>query len=196
MAYQSNKPAATDSLSQSQSDIQGNFTALGLMLDPDNKIIKLPVATADPTTPAGAGALYTKAIAGVPPLLPALFWRGESDATAIDFTTAGKTNPGWCRLPCGIIIKWGVSANILYGATGTATLANGAGIPNFAAGSPLMCHVSAQTYNDSSTDKTGTVSLISCDDGAAHAVTCRAVACFGSGTGTTGVSFSYIAIGI
>jgi hypothetical protein len=193
MAYQYNKPLATDQLSQSQADIAGNFTAIGTMMDPDAKNLQLPVAGNAPTTPAGdVGFLYSMLVAAN----PELFWKPRIGGTAVNFTSAGKTNPGWCVLPCGLIVKWGVSANITYGATGTAALANGAGVPNFAAGSPLMCHVSAQTYNSSATDKTGTISLIGCDDGAAHTVTCRAVACFAGGTGTTGVSFSYIAIGI
>ncbi len=190
MAYQANKPLATDQLSQSQTDLLGNFTAIGTMMDANNKNLQMPVAAANPVAPIGdVGFLFTKLVGTDVDL----FWQPKTTGTAIDITGAGKTAAGWLMLPCGIIVKWGVSGNITFGSSGTASVANGAGVPTIT--TLLICHISPFQYASSATDKTGVISYAGFDE-VAHTVTGLATACFNSGTGTAGVSFSYIALGV
>lgn len=190
MAYQASKPLSTDQLSQSQADIAGNFTAIGTMMDPDNKNLQLPVASANPAAPAGdVGFLFSKLVG----TNPELFWMSKTTGTAVEFTSSGKTATGWCRLPCGIIVKWGTSGSVTYGSTGTAALAYGTNVPTIT--SMLFCHVSPFTFSSSATDGTGTVSYVGFDE-VAHTVTGRATACFSSGTGSKSLVFTYIMLGI
>lgn len=68
------------------------------------------VAPNAPVTVGGECAIYA-----APSILgaanpPALFFKGQNSAAnlnGIDFTTCGAANPGWTRLPSGIIIVWG-----------------------------------------------------------------------------------------
>lgn len=105
MAYQKNKPQATDLLSTSQSDIQGNFQAIGDLLDPSYGSVLFPRQVAGSTTAATTVGLVGRASAEIP-AETALFFMPQAGATPIDFTTSVKADSGWTRLPSGIIIQW------------------------------------------------------------------------------------------
>lgn len=114
MAYQPNIPASTDLLSQSQADIQNNFIAIGTLLSPNgNAAVTLPVAAGDPTTSATNMALYTQTSALT--ARPEMYILRNSTIpnpngnppNPIEFTSAVYANPGWTRLPSGILLKWG-----------------------------------------------------------------------------------------
>lgn len=114
MAYQKDKPAATDRLSVSQADIQGNFQALNNVFNGLNNFITLPVQLSAPTTSATQMALYTQTSAVTSK--PEMVIERDTNGTKIEFTTiqpsfsvpgpAGSV-AGWTRLPSGLVIKWG-----------------------------------------------------------------------------------------
>lgn len=178
MAYQSTKPAATDQISVSQGDLQGNFIAIGTMLDPNLKSVTFP-ETGSHITIANEVALYAK-----PSLLApndtALWFVPENGGTAVDFTTATKAADGWCRLPSGIIFKWGTGACAQNAAT-TVNFPVAAGIPVF--GTILNVMITAVGF----AGRTGTVFYQS------SAVGSVTVWSTGSNAPT---SFNYLAIGI
>lgn len=130
--YNANIPQAPDQLSQSQPAILGNFQAIATMLPltVGSEAVIFPRAAAAPVTGAITVALYG-ADSVSSPGTTALFFKNQTPGgVSVDITSYGNTagNIGWCRLPCGIIMKWGVS---LVGPNGAlaATLANGVGIP-------------------------------------------------------------------
>ena len=127
MAYQPNIPLPGDLLSQSQADINGNFTALGNMLNVNAGTLAgtliLPQITA-PTLTGNQVGLYNSGT-GTANALSVIVGTNAP----IDFTTAGKTNPGWCRLPCGIKLLW---FDVLSVTGGTAyPITTGGGFPVF-----------------------------------------------------------------
>lgn len=122
MAYNENKPEATDILSQSQADLKGNFTSNKQAFDINHvtfdipnkgkhKYVTFPEQAAAPATAIDEMALYTKEVGGN----SALFIRPENNGTEIDISTATTATTGTCTLPSGIILKWGTAV-----ANGTA----------------------------------------------------------------------------
>lgn len=190
MAYNQNIPQAGDKLSQSQADILANFVALGTMLAPDTGTIRFAQQAGDQATAATTVALYAKASASAP-AETALFFRPQNSGTAIDFTSCGKTNPGWVMLPCGIIMKWGQSVGIQYDNVGTAALVNGVGIPNIV--NLLWCGVTLNAYSSAASGDTGNIEYMGFDDVGTHLVSARARKNFASSTAFA--SFKYLAIG-
>lgn len=157
MAWQPNIPLATDQLSQSQMDIQGNFQALDPVFNGINNFLLLPVQGAAPSTSATQVALYSKT--GIS-TNQELFFRRVSDGVQIDCTGSLQSSNGWSRLPSGILLKWG-SATVNRNALTTVTYPTGGAIPafstvymvavnqTFSAGptlSDLNCFVSAGNY--------------------------------------------------
>jgi hypothetical protein len=110
MAYQANKPVATDQISISQADILNNFIAVGSMLNlstyPTPGTLSFTSPGVAPATSATQVGLY--AAPSVPdPTQISLFFRPQSSGTAIDFTYAVRAGNGWCWLPCGLMLQWG-----------------------------------------------------------------------------------------
>jgi hypothetical protein len=105
--WKSNIPLDTDDLSVSQADLNGNFTALNnvVTLVAGQEGIKF-TRVAAPTTAATDVSLYGAASVEFP-LQTALFFKNQNNAASVDFTSAGKAVPGWCRLPSGIELRWG-----------------------------------------------------------------------------------------
>jgi hypothetical protein len=120
MAYNPLIPQPGDKLKDSQPQIQDNFAQIKTVIDINHdtfgsvtqgkhKFVTMPTQPAAPVTAAGEGDLYTKlsALSGV----PELFFRRQSAGTELEFTAADLTaSPGWAKLPCGLIIQWGLSA--------------------------------------------------------------------------------------
>lgn len=124
MAYQANKPMATDWMSASQSDLQGNFYELDIAFKVDHveyiapsdsgkhKFIHFPNQAPSGTFPP---ALNGNEV-GLYAYNNNLFFRPATEITAgttsndINFTSATLAATGECRLPCGLRMKWGNSS--------------------------------------------------------------------------------------
>ena len=117
MTFNAAIPAATDLISQSQSQIQTNFsqsnTAFGIdhtafdVVSNQGKHKKSTYVeqAADPATSANEVALYSKDLAAV----STLFLRKESNGTVVQMSGQDPTAAaaGSTFLPGGIIMKWG-----------------------------------------------------------------------------------------
>lgn len=126
MSYNSSAPAAGVALSVSQQNVLDNFIALGAIMDVDNGVYLLPENATDATVAANTLGLYAKE--GTFSSVAELFLRRESSGTVIGFTESDNASPGWARLPCGLLLKWGTGT-----ANGTTNVvfATGVGIPAF-----------------------------------------------------------------
>ena len=136
-AYNQNIPQPTDALSQSQADLLANFQALKTLIDVNHgtfgaitegkhEKVTFP-AGVDPVVAAGDIALYSKDVAGTSQLF---IKRGA--LAGVQFTDQGlAANPGWARLPSGILLKWGLT-NMAAAGLNTYTFPVAATIPAFA----------------------------------------------------------------
>lgn len=127
MSYTYNKPDAADSISTSQAVLKDNFTAIknfvdvnhvtfGLTNEGKHNTVSMPQITVTGgsipiATSATEYALYT-ATDGTN---PALWIRPPGKAAGmvsadINITTASLATPGWCKLPCGLIMQWGAGS--------------------------------------------------------------------------------------
>ena len=118
MAWQPNKPAATDRISSSQADIQGNFQALDNIFNGINNFIKLPVQGSAPTTTSSQMALYSRTSSASGSSRPEMVVERQSSSpssapefliefTALQTISSPPNTSGWTRLPSGLVIKWG-----------------------------------------------------------------------------------------
>lgn len=138
MAYQENKPAASDRLKDSQTDIQGNFQALKTLIDVNHgtfgaldegkhKWVTLPDQGSAPNTSADEIAVFSQ--------LSSLTnqsefsYRRESNGDTIECAGLGSSN-GWVRLPSGLLIKW-ASDTVTTNGTVNRTWPTAATIPAF-----------------------------------------------------------------
>ena len=88
-----------------------------------HNIIHIPVQTVDPapvTSPANAGQIYTKTIAGDTELFYESSGGVISQLTTANITPTPGTN-GYSYLPGGMIIQWGVFNTLFASSTGTIT---------------------------------------------------------------------------
>ena len=156
MAYNAVIPLATDTLSQSQADIYGNFNYLNTYfaaandhepfnsgaLDGKHQKVTFPIAAAPAVVSAGFIGMYAKLDAAN---RPQLYINNPVPGVQIPFTAGEKASPGWTYLPSGMIMKWGSAAIQSHSDPGTqgnatAQFITGIGIPIFAA--PPVCTVS------------------------------------------------------
>lgn len=124
MAYQANIPLATDQLSQSQGDIQGNFQAIGTWVPVDHtdfnsaipgqhNFVTFPVQIVDPAVPSVASTvrLYNKAYDSGAGARSEVFLQRTTGnpipVTAALTNSSGLGATGWTYLPSGVMIKWG-----------------------------------------------------------------------------------------
>lgn len=129
MAWNPNIPQPTDTLSQSQADILGNFQALDALFDDGiQNVVLLPVQTSDPTTSSTQIALYSKV--GIS-TAQELFLRRTSNGAVQDTTGSLQANSGWSYLPSGILIKWGFATVPNRNGIATVTYNTGGTIPVF-----------------------------------------------------------------
>lgn len=120
MPYQSNIPLATDRLSKSQSDLNGNFQELDAYLNVNHtpidgtgdqgkhKFVTMPSASPDPSALATESTLFSKV--GLVSMLPELYWRQGTTNAIKNMTELAQTSPnqGFFWLPCGILCKFAV----------------------------------------------------------------------------------------
>lgn len=126
MPYHNNIPLPGDAKSVSQGQILDNFQYLNDLVLGKNNFILLERQTVAPAIAATQVGLYNLVSGAVNTLVI------KDGANApIDILTAGKANPGWCRLPCGILMKWG-----------QVGLSNAGSQPvTYPAGAPVFAHV-------------------------------------------------------
>lgn len=111
-------PGANDNPSQSQSEIQTNFSTIntdfsvnhipfGTTNEGKHSFVEMPALLSDAITSAGEGAIYTLDAGGG--LGPQLYYRLQSNGTVIKMTNAfsGNSVDGSCVIPGGLKIKWG-----------------------------------------------------------------------------------------
>ena len=127
MSYTYNKPDPTDSISTSQGVLKDNFTAIkafvdvnhvtfGLTNEGKHNTVSMPQLTVSAgtvpiATSATEYALYTATDGAVPALWIRPPSQGAGTVSAdINITSAALTNPGWCKLPCGLLMQWGSSS--------------------------------------------------------------------------------------
>lgn len=126
MSYDPNIPAANDLLSDSQGDIQQNFSRANTVMSEDHypfadntanagkhKFVKLPNG-ASPVPAASQGGLYAKASGG----FTNLFWVQQTGGvdplrdTGLEVQLTGiranGSSNGYCALQGGMILQWGV----------------------------------------------------------------------------------------
>ena len=142
-----NVPLAGQTLGQTQVPINSNFvsidSAFAVNHVPYNttnagmhNIVSFPTQGSAPSLLAGIVQLYSQisTITNQPELVFA-HQSGSTAPTAaqiVEFTSAGWANPGWCRLPSGILMKWHSGISMASLSTLTINLnTDVAGSPNF-----------------------------------------------------------------
>ena len=142
-----NVPLAGQTLGQTQAPINQNFSVIDTAFQVDHEdynttnqgmhnrvsfLAQSPV----PTPLSGIVQLYSQvsSITSQPELVFAhqLGSTAPTAAQIVEFTSAGWANPGWTRLPSGILLKWHSGISMASLATVTIDLnADIAGSPNY-----------------------------------------------------------------
>ncbi len=132
--FNANIPQSSDLLSVSQGNLLNNFGAIKAIIDINHvdfaavgagkhTFVEMPVQSPVPTTVGGEVGLYcqTSAVTTQPELVFARQAASSAPAAVqiTEFTSAGWTNPGWTKLPSGIMLKW--RANIGFGGLSAVT---------------------------------------------------------------------------
>jgi len=116
MAFTTNVPNANQRISATQQPIKDNFGEIDTLVNVNHvgfntgdagkhKFLQMPEQGAAPTTAANEVGLY--AAVGATSTVSELVFRREKDGTSIAFTEGALAQPGWTRLPSGILLKWG-----------------------------------------------------------------------------------------
>ena len=156
MSYQNNIPGANDELSQSQTDIQGNFAAIETLITIDHvdfnivnsgmhKAIHFVSQAAAPTAPITTAAMVSLYCGQsmTNNLTYALYFKNQNSPNTtdgLDFTSSIKNmavaptdnSSGWAVLPSGIIQKWGFATVNPNSMSAAIPFATGANVPTFA----------------------------------------------------------------
>lgn len=110
MAYNYNIPQSTDKFKNSYAQLQGNFQSINTaLLGVDNGGILCTNQATDPATSATQMALYSRIAQNT--VQPGAFAntlcvRKNTSGNVYEFTGGAANNPGWTRLPSGMLIKW------------------------------------------------------------------------------------------
>lgn len=148
-----------------------------------HKYISFPEQSSSPSTAANEAALFSRE--GALSSVTELCFRRESDGSVIEFTGGTLAEPGWTRLPSGLLIKWGLSSG-----TGQATITFpvAATVPAFSS----IFTVSASVYGNAA-GNTDTDTFVRVDSFTTTNFVIYATA--RTSTSTKLVNFSYLAIG-
>ena len=114
MAYQSNVPQASQTIAQTQSIINANFTALNSF---GNGYAELALQSSAPTFSAGNDGLYTLNNATTTKNETYIHIQNQAGTVDIPFTASAMSSVvtascvnGWSYLPSGLLMKWGTIA--------------------------------------------------------------------------------------
>jgi len=143
-----NVPLSGQSLSVTRVPINQNFSVINAAFLVDHveyniggqgqhKKVSMPTQSPEPAPQAGIVQLYSRVSAITNQ--PELVFTHQSGSTApsaaqiVEFTSAGWANPGWTRLPSGILLKWhsGVGFPSGLGAVTVNLNTDVPGSPNF-----------------------------------------------------------------
>jgi len=136
-------PNPGQTLGNSRPIIQNNFTAIGRAFIVDHvdynttnegmhNRVSFPTQSSPPAAAAGIVQMYSQtSILTNQPELVFLRQTGSTKPTPVEFTSAGWANPGWCRLPSGILMKWGQLSTTTYNTLETIAFPVVVGIPVF-----------------------------------------------------------------
>jgi hypothetical protein len=196
-----NVPQPGQTLGSTQAPINGNFvsidTAFAVNHVPYNttnagmhNVVSFPTQNPVPTPIAGIPQLYSQisTFTGQPELVFA-HQAGSSAPTAaqiVEFTSAGWANPGWTRLPSGILLKW--HSGINFASLSTVTLDLNVDV----AGSPNFTNVFA-VYNSTTESSANYNTVIGIQSIAGTVVT---FSIYGAVRPPSGTTIAYLAIGI
>lgn len=142
-----NVPLSGQSLAVTRVPINQNFSVIGTAFVVDHvdynisgqgqhKKVSMPTQSPEPAPQAGIVQLYSR-VSSITNQ-PELVFTHQTGSTApsaaqiVEFTSAGWANPGWTRLPSGILLKW--HSGVGFGGSSTVTVnlnTDVAGSPNF-----------------------------------------------------------------
>ena len=146
-----NVPLSGQSLGVTRVPINQNFSVIDSAFLVDHvdyntvgqgkhKKVSMPVQNPVPAPQAGEVQLYsqTSAITNQPELVftHQLGSTAPLAARIVEFTSAGWNNPGWCRLPSGIMMKW--RSGIGFGGNASVTVNVNTNVPGSPAFSSLF----------------------------------------------------------
>lgn len=193
-AFKSTIPAPTDQLKDSQSDLLANFAAIKTAWDINHvtfdladegkhNFVTFPEQGAAPAVAANEIAMYSKESALTS--VAELFVKYES-GTEYEITAADASNPGWCTLASGLIVKWGTQASLGYD---TIVFPVAANIPVFTTILTMQC----TPYDDTAiTDLDEAIRIVRFN----NPVQFEVFASNRTTTGAANVAYQYLAIGI
>lgn len=131
MAYQKNKPAASDKLKNSQGDLLGNFQALNDLIAVNHDIstftspasgdegkhnkIDMPNLAVTPTPTGTDAVVYNQALAATS--RQELFFK--TSAITYPITAGLRASAGWARIGGGIYLIWRTQTSIANATTDT-----------------------------------------------------------------------------
>lgn len=143
----SNVPLAGQTLAGSRPDINSNFSVIDTAFSVDHvgynitnqgRHNRVSFPTRSPVPAAEAGIVQLFSVLSTITNQPELVFRHQLGSTApaagqiVEFTSAGWANPGWAKLPSGILLKWHSGINFASLETVAIDLnADVAGSPNF-----------------------------------------------------------------
>lgn len=143
-AYNSNIPQANQRLKDSQSDLLGNFQSISTVFNVNHvdfnvgidagkhKWLSFPTQAVAPATLNTEVALFSQTSTLTSNI--ELAFRQQNNGTIYEFTSKLAAQPGWARLPSGILLKWG---NALANGNTAIVFPVAANTPVFAAGAPF-----------------------------------------------------------
>jgi hypothetical protein len=196
-----NVPLAGQTLGVTRVPINQNFSVIDTAFQVDhvdyntiqqgmhNKT-SFPTQSSIPAPQAGIVQLYSQvsAITGQPELV----FTHQAGSTApsaaqiVEFTSAGWTNPGWTRLPSGILLKW--HSGIGFGGSGSVTINVNTDVPGSPNFTNLLTMQSTTLDSSASYNNVVSISIISFPN-----VTFSK---FGGPNPGSSVTIAYLAIGI
>ena len=113
-------PQAAQAINTTQTLIQTNFSSLSTVNNVNHvaitdasdygkhKFLQMPEQGASPTTAANEAAIFARQ--GALSSVAELCFRRESNGAVVEFTGGTLADPGWTRLPSGLLIKWGTTS--------------------------------------------------------------------------------------
>lgn len=189
-------PQAAQARDVTQPLIRNNFLGIAGAFEVDHiaidaasdwgkhNFVTLPEQAASPTTLVNEGAVFSRQ--GALSSVTELCFRRESNGSVIEFTGGTLAEPGWTRLPSGLLVKWG---NTTANGYTLITYPVAATIPAFTS----IFTVLVSTYGNAA-GNTDTDTFVRTDS-----FTTTTFYAYGSSRSTTGskaCNFSYLAIGV
>lgn len=140
--YNGNIPQPTDGQNVSQGQMLINFVSIQSLIDVNHvdfanvnagkhAFVEMPTQSPVPVTIANEVGMYVQAstFTSQPEIVISKQAGSTAPLQTYEITSAGYSNPGWSRLPSGILLKWGTFSGVA--GSNTVTFPTGATIPAF-----------------------------------------------------------------